>query len=70
MPKTSPTVLTPAEAAKFLRSNARTLERWRYLGDGPIFVKIGRRVAYRQEDLEAFLMTRRRIHAGQDGAVR
>ena len=41
-----------AEAAALLKSNARTLERWRSTGTGPSFVKVGRRVAYRRSDLE------------------
>ena len=32
----------------------RTLERWRWLGQGPRFLKIGGRVLYRLEDIEAF----------------
>lgn len=32
----------------------RTLERWRWLGQGPAFLKLGGRVAYRLEDIEAF----------------
>ena len=32
----------------------RTLERWRWLGEGPQFIKIGGRVRYRIEDIEAF----------------
>jgi hypothetical protein len=32
----------------------RTLERWRWLGQGPQFLKLGGRVAYRLEDIEAF----------------
>ena len=32
----------------------RTLERWRWQGNGPRFLKIGGRVAYRLEDIEAF----------------
>jgi hypothetical protein len=30
----------------------RTLERWRYQGEGPKFLKIGGRVLYRLEDIE------------------
>jgi hypothetical protein len=30
------------------------LERWRWLGQGPVFLKLGGRVAYRLEDIEAF----------------
>ena len=32
----------------------RTLERWRFTGEGPQFMKIGGRVAYRLEDVEAY----------------
>ncbi len=44
--------LTQAEAAKLLRLSPRTLERHRVAGTGPRFVKAGRRVLYRQSDLE------------------
>jgi hypothetical protein len=30
------------------------LERWRFTGEGPQFIKIGGRVAYRLEDVEAY----------------
>lgn len=32
----------------------RTLERWRWLGIGPQFLKIGNRVTYRLEDIEQY----------------
>lgn len=32
----------------------RTLERWRWTGQGPRFLKIGGRVVYRIEDIEAY----------------
>ena len=32
----------------------KTLERWRYLKVGPDYIKIGGRVVYRIEDVEAF----------------
>jgi predicted site-specific integrase-resolvase len=32
----------------------RTLERWRRTGYGPAFIKMGGRVVYRLEDVEAF----------------
>lgn len=37
----------------------RTLERWRWTGEGPAYVKIGGRVVYRLEDIEAFEASRR-----------
>lgn len=45
----------------------RTLERWRSLGQGPRFLKIGGRVAYRLEDIEAFEAAQiRTISGGTD----
>jgi predicted site-specific integrase-resolvase len=32
----------------------RTLERWRWAGIGPLFIKLGGRVVYRLKDVEAF----------------
>ncbi|KQY13204.1 helix-turn-helix transcriptional regulator [Rhizobium sp. Root482] len=32
----------------------RTLERWRWTGEGPRFVKLGGRVVYRLEDIEEY----------------
>ncbi|QLH40811.1 MAG: helix-turn-helix domain-containing protein [Defluviicoccus sp.] len=32
----------------------KTLERWRWLGQGPKFLKLGGRIVYRLEDIEAF----------------
>ncbi len=36
------------------RVSPRTLERWRWLKIGPAYMKIGGRVVYRIEDIEAF----------------
>lgn len=32
----------------------RTLERWRWIGQGPRYMKIGGRIVYRVEEVEAF----------------
>lgn len=32
----------------------RTLERWRWLGQGPSYTKLGKRVVYRLTDIEQF----------------
>lgn len=34
--------------------SAKTLERWRWAGEGPRFLKLGGRVVYRITDIEAF----------------
>jgi len=46
--------LHQADLARRWNVSPRTLERWRWLGQGPRFLKIGGRVAYRLEDIEAF----------------
>ncbi len=70
-PKTTPLApaaeRTPARsfldtrrAAKVLGMSSRTLEKWRGLGTGPPFLKLGRRVLYSTTDLEAWIRSRRR----------
>lgn len=46
--------LNQIELAARWNISHRTLERWRWTGEGPQFIKIGGRVVYRQEDVEAF----------------
>jgi hypothetical protein len=46
--------LSQSELATRWRMSPRTLERWRFTGEGPQFIKIGGRVVYRLEDVEAF----------------
>jgi hypothetical protein len=41
-------------AALYLGLSPRTLEKWRLLGQGPSYVKRGRRCLYRLEDLDAW----------------
>jgi len=48
-------LLTPAEAAKVLRVSPATLPRWRWSGDGPDFVRVGRAIRYRREDLDRYI---------------
>jgi len=42
------------DLARRWRLSSRTLERWRWLKAGPRYLKIGGRVVYRLEDVEAF----------------
>jgi len=46
--------LNQTELAARWTISPRTLERWRFTGEGPKFIKIGGRVAYRLEDVEAY----------------
>ena len=49
---------TPKETAALRRCSEKTLERERTAGTGCPYVLIGRRVFYREEDLETFLAER------------
>ena len=46
--------LTQSDLAKRWGISPRTLERWRWAGEGLRFVKIGGLVRYRFEDVEAY----------------
>ena len=46
---------TTPEAADYLGLSKNTLNRWRHTGDGPRFVKLGRAVRYRREDLDEWV---------------
>ncbi|ASJ97395.1 MULTISPECIES: helix-turn-helix domain-containing protein [Shewanella] len=49
-------LLTPAEVAKTLGVTEGTLSVWRCTGRYPLkFVKVGRRVMYRQIDIDTFV---------------
>lgn len=55
MPADPDRLLTEDEASAYLRVAPRTLQRWRQLKRGPRYVRAGRRVLYRQRDLDAWL---------------
>jgi hypothetical protein len=46
--------LNQIDLSRRWRISPRTLERWRWLGIGPRYIKIGGRVVYRLEDIETF----------------
>jgi len=48
-------LLTQSETAELLRLSERTLERWRVVGGGPVFCKLGKRVLYRRADLDEWI---------------
>lgn len=48
-------MLTQHEAANYVRLSERTLERLRLTGGGPRYAKLGRRVVYRQSDLDGWI---------------
>jgi len=57
------------EAATYLALRKSTLEAWRVRGGGPVFLKLGKAVRYRQEDLDAFLNSRRFVSTSDQHSI-
>jgi excisionase family DNA binding protein len=53
-------VLTATEAAAYLQVPVETLRRWRSVGIGPRYARVGRHVRYRQAALDRWLEERER----------
>lgn len=62
------TVLNTRQAAQALGLRPSTLETWRVRGAGPVFLKLGKAVRYREEDLKTFLgaCSRKNTSAGNE----
>jgi excisionase family DNA binding protein len=56
---TSSELLTLPEAAELLRAPVATLRYWRHLGSGPRSFRLGRRVLYRRDDVQAWVDAQR-----------
>lgn len=57
----SNSVMTVQQASEYLGLAVSTLNKWRCQGGGPVFIKMGRAVRYRIEDLEKYVITKKRI---------
>ncbi len=60
-------LLTEQQVAELLQVKIKGLQAGRSRGGGPPFVKLGRCVRYRLEDLEAFLTASRRASTADPG---
>ena len=60
-------LLTEQQAAGLLHVTVKTLQAWRVRGGGPPFIKVGRLVRYRPEDLEAFVCAATRASTSDPG---
>ena len=49
------------DLARRWRVSTRTLERWRWMKQGPAYLKVGGHVVYRVEDVEAYEAEQRRM---------
>lgn len=58
-PDTTVTYLRPKDLAKLLHLTTRTLSRWRHQGKGPTFLREGRTVFYRSDDVDSWSQAKR-----------
>jgi excisionase family DNA binding protein len=58
-------LITVEEAADLLRCSVDSLNKWRGKGDGPTFVRVGRRVKYRRSDLLTYVERASRTSTSQ-----
>lgn len=57
--ETDRAVLPTPEAARYIGLAYATLKRWRSTGHGPPYVRLGSRIVYLIEDLDAWLRAHR-----------
>jgi predicted DNA-binding transcriptional regulator AlpA len=62
-------MLSTPEAASYCGSSSSTFAKLRVYGGGPIFLKLGRRVVYSPDDLDAWLASRRRTSTSDEVAA-
>ena len=64
-----PRYLRTPEAARFVGLSIRTLEKHRIYGTGPRYSKLGGRVVYRVEDLQAWVDAAAKTSTADPGRV-
>lgn len=55
--------MTTEELAELLRRPASTIRYWRHIGVGPVGLRVGRRVLYQRELVEAWISEQQRLAA-------
>lgn len=58
-PRPQNILIDEGAVARQLDIETKTLQAWRCRGGGPPFIKVGRLVRYRPEDVEAWIESRR-----------
>ena len=66
---TLPRLLTQRDLAAYLGKSTAWCERARWAGDGPRFVKLGRHVRYRADDVMAWVDENARTSTSDTGAA-
>ena len=60
-------LLTETQVAGMLNLQVATLRRWRWMGQGPRFIKIGAAVRYDPQELKAYLANQVRNSTSDPG---
>ena len=63
------TLLTAEQVAAKIQISHKTLRKWRWEGKGPRYIKIGRKVAYRPADIEAYVQANVRTSTSDIGGA-
>lgn len=56
----APAAMRPDDAAAYISLSVQRLAKLRLEGEGPVFLKVGRSVLYRRDDLDTWLRSRAR----------
>ena len=64
-----PDYMTTEEVAELLRTSPETVRFWRHCGRGPKSFKVGRRVLYARQDVEAFIAAAREGESSRGSAA-
>ncbi|WP_327633676.1 helix-turn-helix domain-containing protein [Kribbella sp. NBC_00482] len=59
---------TTQEVAAMCRTSPETVRYWRHIGKGPASFKLGRKVLYATEDVEAWIRAAREVQNGGSAA--
>jgi excisionase family DNA binding protein len=59
-------LLTVNEVAELLRCSKSSLDKWRLIGGGPRFVRVGARVRYRPADVAAYIAEQTRASTSME----
>lgn len=67
MTPNTPAAMRPDIAAAYLSLSTQRLAKWRLFGGGPTFIKAGRSILYRRDDLDAWLASLSRKSTSDTG---
>jgi len=57
--------LSRTQAAAYIGMKPNTLDKWRYQGEGPRFLKLGSAIRYERSDLDAYLDSCKRSNTSE-----